>query len=102
MLLLACWSSLALYLTRNRVREIVPYAQATLFGLAIIGAIILGASPTSWVITENPRIIYPAGVGFAMLVTGGVAVDGVGESRARAIRDAISRLADASIIDRYP
>jgi diadenylate cyclase len=29
-------------------------------------------------------------------------VDGVGESRARGVREAISRLADASIIDRYP
>jgi diadenylate cyclase len=30
------------------------------------------------------------------------AVEGVGEARARTIREAISRLADASIIDRYP
>ncbi|HEY3631790.1 MAG TPA: DNA integrity scanning diadenylate cyclase DisA [Jatrophihabitantaceae bacterium] len=30
------------------------------------------------------------------------AVDGVGDSRARSVREAISRLADASIIDRYP
>lgn len=29
-------------------------------------------------------------------------VEGVGESRARSVREAISRLADASIIDRYP
>jgi diadenylate cyclase len=29
-------------------------------------------------------------------------VEGVGESRARGVREAISRLADASIIDRYP
>jgi diadenylate cyclase len=29
-------------------------------------------------------------------------VDGVGESRARSVREAISRLADASITDRYP
>ena len=28
-----CWSSLALFLTRRRVREIVPYAQAVLFAL---------------------------------------------------------------------
>jgi cytochrome c-type biogenesis protein CcmF len=33
-MLLSGWSSLALLLTRRRVREIVPYAQATLFGLA--------------------------------------------------------------------
>ncbi len=30
------------------------------------------------------------------------AVEGVGEARARTVREAISRLADASIIDRYP
>jgi len=30
------------------------------------------------------------------------AVEGVGDSRARSVREAISRLADASIIDRYP
>jgi diadenylate cyclase len=30
------------------------------------------------------------------------AVDGVSEARARSVREAISRLADASIIDRYP
>ena len=29
-------------------------------------------------------------------------VDGVGEARARSVREAVSRLADASIIDRYP
>jgi diadenylate cyclase len=29
-------------------------------------------------------------------------VEGVGESRARSVREAVSRLADASIIDRYP
>lgn len=30
-MLLACWSSLALALTRRKVREVVPWAQATLF-----------------------------------------------------------------------
>ncbi len=29
-------------------------------------------------------------------------VEGVGEMRARTVREAISRMADASIIDRYP
>jgi cytochrome c-type biogenesis protein CcmF len=33
LLLLSGWSSLALFLTRRRVREIAPYAQAVLFGL---------------------------------------------------------------------
>ena len=30
--LLSCWSSLALFVTRRKVREIVPWAQAVLFG----------------------------------------------------------------------
>jgi cytochrome c-type biogenesis protein CcmF len=34
-LLLSLWSSLALFLTRRRVREIVPYAQAIMFGFSI-------------------------------------------------------------------
>jgi cytochrome c-type biogenesis protein CcmF len=34
-LLLSCWSSLSLFLTRARVREIVPYAQAVMFGFSI-------------------------------------------------------------------
>jgi cytochrome c-type biogenesis protein CcmF len=33
-MLLAFWSSLALFITRNKVRELIPYAQAVLFGLA--------------------------------------------------------------------
>ncbi len=49
-------------------------AYLTLFGLGIVVAIILGAAPTSWIIPENPRIIYPAGIGVALLVTGGVSL----------------------------
>jgi cytochrome c-type biogenesis protein CcmF len=46
-LLLSCWSSLALFLTRHRVREIVPYAQAVLFGMAFFftGLTTLFANP---------------------------------------------------------
>jgi cytochrome c-type biogenesis protein CcmF len=46
-MLLSCWSSLALFLTRRRVREIVPYAQAVLFGLCIFfsGLTVLFANP---------------------------------------------------------
>ena len=46
-LLLSSWSSLALFLTRRRVREIVPYAQAVLFGLCIFfsGLTVLFANP---------------------------------------------------------
>ncbi|HEX5192203.1 MAG TPA: cytochrome c-type biogenesis CcmF C-terminal domain-containing protein [Solirubrobacteraceae bacterium] len=33
-MLLAFWSSLALVITRNKVRELVPYAQAVLFAIA--------------------------------------------------------------------
>jgi cytochrome c-type biogenesis protein CcmF len=35
MMLLSGWSSLSLLLTRRRVREIVPYAQAVLFGFSV-------------------------------------------------------------------
>ncbi len=46
-MLLAFWSSLALFLTRRRVREIVPYAQAVLFGMAVFftGLNVLFANP---------------------------------------------------------
>jgi len=46
-LLLSFWSSLALLLTRRRVREILPYAQAVLFGLCTFftGLIVLFANP---------------------------------------------------------
>ena len=46
-LLLSSWSSLALFLTRRRVPEIVPYAQAVLFGLCafFIGLNVLFANP---------------------------------------------------------
>src|ERR1700744_2230387 len=46
-MLLSFWSSLALFLTRRRVREIVPYAQSVLFGFSIffVGLIVLFANP---------------------------------------------------------
>jgi cytochrome c-type biogenesis protein CcmF len=46
-LLLSSWSSLALFLTRRRVREIVPYAQAVLFALCAFftGLTVLFANP---------------------------------------------------------
>ena len=46
-MLISCWSSLALFLTRRRVREIAPYAQAVLFGLCIFfsGLTVLFANP---------------------------------------------------------
>jgi cytochrome c-type biogenesis protein CcmF len=46
-MLLSCWSSLALFLTRRRAREIVPYAQSVLFGLGIFftGLTVLFANP---------------------------------------------------------
>ncbi|MGI8712907.1 MAG: heme lyase CcmF/NrfE family subunit [Solirubrobacteraceae bacterium] len=46
-LLLSGWSSLALFLTRRKVREIVPYAQAVLFTLCtfFIGLNVLFANP---------------------------------------------------------
>jgi cytochrome c-type biogenesis protein CcmF len=55
-LLLSCWSSLALLLTRHRVREIVPYAQATLFALAtfFVGLNVFFANPFST--TSTPPV----------------------------------------------
>jgi cytochrome c-type biogenesis protein CcmF len=46
-MLLSFWSSLALFLTRRRVREIVPYAQSVLLGFSIffVGLIVLFANP---------------------------------------------------------
>ena len=60
-LLLSCWSSLALFLTRRRVREIVPYAQAVLFGMAFFfaGLTTLFANPfdtTSTPPAEGPGL----------------------------------------------
>jgi cytochrome c-type biogenesis protein CcmF len=47
LLLLSGWSSLALFLTRHRVREIAPYAQATLFTLTAFfsGLLVFFANP---------------------------------------------------------
>ncbi|MGI9183864.1 MAG: heme lyase CcmF/NrfE family subunit [Solirubrobacteraceae bacterium] len=46
-MLIAGWSSLALFLTRRRVREIAPYAQAVLFSLCafFVGLTVFFANP---------------------------------------------------------
>jgi cytochrome c-type biogenesis protein CcmF len=46
-MLISCWSSLALFLTRRRVREIAPYAQAVLFSLStfFVGLNVFFANP---------------------------------------------------------
>jgi cytochrome c-type biogenesis protein CcmF len=46
-MLISCWSSLALFLTRRRVREIAPYAQAVLFSLCsfFVGLNVFFANP---------------------------------------------------------
>ncbi len=46
-MLLSVWSSLVLYLTRNKVREIAPYATAVLCGFAIffVGLLVFFAGP---------------------------------------------------------
>ncbi len=46
-MLMSVWGSLALFVTRRRVREIVPYAQATMFAFSIffIGLTVLFADP---------------------------------------------------------
>jgi cytochrome c-type biogenesis protein CcmF len=53
-LLLSFWSSLALFLTRRRVRDIVPYAQAVMFTLCAFftGLNVLFANP--FATTANP------------------------------------------------
>jgi cytochrome c-type biogenesis protein CcmF len=60
-LLLSCWSSLALFLTRHRVREVVPYAQAVLFGMAFFftGLTTLFANPFD---TTSPAPAEGAGL----------------------------------------
>ncbi|MGH2858195.1 MAG: heme lyase CcmF/NrfE family subunit, partial [Solirubrobacteraceae bacterium] len=46
-LLMSFWSSLALVFTRRRVREVVPYAQACMFGFSIFftGLLVAFANP---------------------------------------------------------
>ncbi|MFZ0041371.1 MAG: cytochrome c-type biogenesis CcmF C-terminal domain-containing protein [Solirubrobacteraceae bacterium] len=46
-MLLSLWSSLALFVTRRRVREIAPYAQAVLFAMCVFfsGLTVLFANP---------------------------------------------------------
>ncbi len=64
-LLLSSWSSLALFLTRRRVPEIVPYAQAVLFTLCafFVGLNVLFANP--FATTSNPP---PEGAGLDPLL----------------------------------
>ncbi len=47
--LLASWSSLVLFLTRNRLREIAPYATAVLCGFALffVGLLVFAVTPFS-------------------------------------------------------
>jgi cytochrome c-type biogenesis protein CcmF len=53
-LLLSLWSSLALLFTRNKVKEIVPYAQAVMFGFCVffVGLNTIFANPFST--SSNP------------------------------------------------
>jgi cytochrome c-type biogenesis protein CcmF len=64
-LLLSLWSSLALLLSRNKVREIVPYAQAVLFGFAVffVGLNTIFANP--FATSPNPP---PEGAGLDPLL----------------------------------
>src|SRR5437660_7940619 len=52
--LLSLWSSLILYLTRNRVREIEPYATAVLLGLAAFFTSLAPFFANPVPTTENP------------------------------------------------
>ena len=60
-MLLSFWSSIALYITRNKVREMVPYAQAVLFGLAgfFTALTVLFANPFA---TSSPAPAEGAGL----------------------------------------
>jgi cytochrome c-type biogenesis protein CcmF len=64
-MLLSCWSSIALFLTRNRIREVVPWAQATLFTFAgfFIGLNVFFANPFA---TSSPA--PPEGAGLDPLL----------------------------------
>ena len=58
-LLLSFWSSLALFLTRRRVRDIAPYAQAVMFTLCAFftGLTVLFANP--FATSANPPTRAP-------------------------------------------
>jgi len=60
-MLLSFWSSLALFITRNKVREMVPYAQAVLFGLVgfFTALTVLFANPFA---TSSPAPAEGAGL----------------------------------------
>jgi cytochrome c-type biogenesis protein CcmF len=60
-MLLAFWSSLALVITRNKVRELIPYAQAVLFGMAAFftALTVLFANPFA---TSSPAPAEGAGL----------------------------------------
>jgi cytochrome c-type biogenesis protein CcmF len=64
-MLLSCWSSIALFMTRTRVREVVPWAQATLFGFVsfFIGLNVFFANPFA---TTSPA--PPQGAGLEPLL----------------------------------
>lgn len=59
--LISCWSSLALFLTRRRVREIVPYAQGVLFSLGgfFLALTVLFANPFA---TNSQHLTEGAGL----------------------------------------
>ncbi|MEJ7893177.1 MAG: heme lyase CcmF/NrfE family subunit [Solirubrobacteraceae bacterium] len=68
-MLLGVWSSLVLYFTRNKLREIAPYATAVLCGFAVffVGLLVFAVSPfaaTSPVPVEgnglNPLLRHPS------------------------------------------
>jgi cytochrome c-type biogenesis protein CcmF len=60
-MLLAFWSSLALFITRNKLRELIPYAQAVLFALAAFftALTVLFANPFN---TSSPAPAEGAGL----------------------------------------
>lgn len=51
-------------------REGMLLAYLMALGGGITLATIVGVAPTSWLLSENPRLIYPSAVGFGYLVAG--------------------------------
>ena len=64
-MLLTGWSSLALRLTRDKIREVVPWAQTVLFGMAVffVGLVVFFAKPF---VTSSPA--PPEGAGLDPLL----------------------------------
>ncbi|MEP6598691.1 MAG: DNA integrity scanning diadenylate cyclase DisA [Actinomycetota bacterium] len=100
-------------LSSTDLLDLTPVARAMGFG-AVPEVLDAAASPRGYrLLARVPRLpptildrVVEHFGGLQKLLAASVeellGVEGVGEARARTVREAISRLADASIIDRYP